>query len=286
MTLLVFGESGQVARELSRRAPDAHFLGRGHADLIDPQVCAAAILDRNPSAVINAAAWTAVDKAEEERDAAMAVNALAPGAMAGACAALGIPFIHISTDYVFDGSGDAPWRPGDPTGPLGAYGQTKLAGEEAVAQAGGTWAVLRTSWVFSAHGANFVKTMLRLSETRDALTVVADQVGGPTPAADIATACLVMADTLKTEPAAGGIYHFSGAPDASWADFAREIFRQAGRAVTVTDILTEAYPTPAPRPRNSRLDCTATKAVFGIERPDWRKGLADVLDELGAREQA
>lgn len=286
MTLLVFGETGQVARELARRAPDADYLGRGRADLAMPQVCAAAILDRRPTAVINAAAWTAVDKAEAERDSAMVVNALAPGAMAGACAALGIPFVHISTDYVFDGSGEAPWRPDDPTGPLGVYGRTKLDGEAAVSKAGGTWAVLRTSWVFSAHGANFVKTMLRLSETRDTLTVVADQVGGPTPAGDIAAACLAMAETLKADPAASGIYHFSGAPDVSWADFAREIFRQAGREVAVSDIPTEAYPTPAPRPRNSRLDCTATKAVFGIDRPDWRNGLAEVLDELGLKGQA
>ena len=286
MTILVFGETGQVARELARRAPEAEYLGRGQADLAMPQACAAAILDRRPSAVINAAAWTAVDKAETERDAAMVVNALAPGAMAGACAALDIPFVHISTDYVFDGSGDRPRTPDDPTVPLGAYGQTKLAGEEAVAKAGGTWAILRTSWVFSAHGANFVRTMLRLSETRDALTVVADQIGGPTPAGDIAAACLAMVESLKTDPAVSGIYHFSGAPDVSWADFAREIFRQAGRAVTVTDIPTEAYPTPAPRPGNSRLDCTATKAVFGIDRPDWREGLDGVLDELGARGQA
>jgi dTDP-4-dehydrorhamnose reductase len=286
MTILIFGETGQVARELARRAPGATFLGRAHAELTEPEACAMAILDRRPTAVINAAAWTAVDKAEAERDAAMVVNALAPGAMAGACAALGIPFVHISTDYVFDGSGEAPWRPGDPTGPLGVYGQTKLAGEAAIAQAGGTWAVLRTSWVFSAHGANFVKTMLRLSETRDTLTVVADQIGGPTPAGDIAAACLAMVATLQADPAAGGIYHFAGAPDVSWADFAREIFRQAGRAVTVTDIPTEAYPTPAPRPRNSRLDCTATKAVFGVDRPDWRAGLSAVLDELGARKQA
>jgi dTDP-4-dehydrorhamnose reductase len=281
VSLLVFGKTGQVALELARRAPGAEFLGREAADLLRPEDCAAAILVRRPTAVINAAAWTAVDRAESERDAAFAVNAQAPGAMARACASLGVPFVHISTDYVFDGSGDRPWRPDDPTGPLGAYGQSKLAGEEEISRAGGTWAILRTSWVFSAHGANFVKTMLRLSETRDAVSVVADQIGGPTPAGDIAAACLTIAQALTADPDKGGLYHFSGAPDASWADFAREVFRQAGRPVTVTDIPSKAYPTPAPRPRNSRLDCSATKAVFGIDRPDWRVALAAVLDELG-----
>ncbi|MGI1662575.1 dTDP-4-dehydrorhamnose reductase [Palleronia sp. KMU-117] len=280
MSLLVFGKTGQVARELARRAPGADVLGRDAADLSQPEACAAMILERQPAAVINAAAWTAVDKAETERDAAFVINAQAPAAMARACAALGVPFVHISTDYVFDGSGDRPWRPDDPTGPLGVYGQSKLAGEEAVARAGGTWAVLRTSWVFSAHGVNFVKTMLRLSDTRDAISVVADQIGGPTPAGDIAAACLTIAKTLTSDPSKSGVYHFSGAPDASWADFAREVFQQARRPVAVTDIPSEAYPTPAPRPRNSRLDCSTTKTVFGIDRPDWRAGLAAVLDEL------
>lgn len=281
--ILVFGQTGQVARELARRAPGATFLGRDRADLSDPAACAAAIRAAAPAAVINAAAWTAVDKAETEEAAAQRVNAAAPGAMAAECAARGIPFLHVSTDYVFDGSGTRPWRPDDATGPLGAYGRTKLAGEAAVRGAGGCHAILRTSWVFSAHGANFVKTMLRLSETRDRLTVVADQIGGPTPAGDIAAALLAMAAALQTDPGRAGTYHFAGAPDVSWADFAREIFAQAGRAVAVEDIPTAAYPTPARRPANSRLDCTSLTDTFGLRRPDWRTGLAGVLTDLGAR---
>ncbi len=282
MRLLVFGSTGQVARELARRAPDARFLSREEADLTDPAACAAAIAAGDAQAVINAAAYTAVDKAESEPDLARTINAEAPAAMARAAAAKGIPLVHVSTDYVFDGSGTRPWRPDDPTGPLGAYGRTKLAGEEGVRAAGGAHAILRTSWVFSAHGANFVKTMLRLSDTRDRLTVVADQVGGPTPAAAIAEACLTIAAALARDPAKSGIHHFSGAPDVSWAGFAREVFRQAGRATVVEDIPTSAYPTPARRPANSRLDCATTEAAFGIPRPDWRRHLTDVLTDLGA----
>lgn len=174
MTLLVFGSSGQVAAELRRLAPDATFLGRDAADLAEPSGCAEAVRAHAPSAVINAAASTAVDKAEAEEDAARVVNGAAPTAMAQACAGLGIPLVHISTDYVFDGSGTAPFAPDDPTAPLGAYGRTKLQGEDGVRDAGGTYAILRTSWVFSAHGNNFLKTMLRLGQERDALTVVAD----------------------------------------------------------------------------------------------------------------
>ncbi|MHC0055475.1 dTDP-4-dehydrorhamnose reductase [Actibacterium sp. D379-3] len=280
MKLLIFGKTGQVATELARLAPDATFLGRDGADLTDPAACAAAIADHAPDAVINAAAYTAVDRAETEEDTAALINGAAPAAMARECAARGIPFVHVSTDYVFEGGGTAPWKPDDPTGPLGAYGRTKLAGEEGVRAAGGVYAILRTSWVFSAHGGNFVKTMLRLAQTRDALTVVADQIGGPTPAADIAAALLVMADTLIARPDAAGTYHFSGAPDTSWAGFARETFAQAGCAVTVTDIATSAYPTPAARPLNSRMDCATLTEVFGIARPDWRAGLDAVIAEL------
>lgn len=280
--ILVFGQTGQVARELAKAAPGALFLGRDRVDLSDPSGCAAAIAGYRPRAVINAAAWTAVDKAEAEEAAAGLVNGAAPGAMAVACAALGVPFVHLSTDYVFDGSGVRPWLPDDATGPLGAYGRTKLAGETLVRAAAGCHAILRTSWVFSAHGANFVKTMLRVGAARDALTVVGDQVGGPTPAGAIAAAVLAVTDTLLVRPGATGTYHFSGAPDVSWAGFAREIFAQAGMATTVTDIPTSAYPTPAQRPANSRLDCDSFTRTFGLPRPDWRAGLGAVLRDLGA----
>jgi dTDP-4-dehydrorhamnose reductase len=280
MSLLVFGQTGQVARELALLAPDALYLGRAAADLADPAACAAAIIAARPAAVINAAAWTAVDRAETEEAAATVVNGEAPGAMARACAELGIPLVHISTDYVFDGAGTAPFAPGDPTGPLGAYGRSKLAGEEAVRAAGGVHVILRTSWVFSAHGSNFVRTMLRLSETRDHLTVVGDQVGGPTPAAAIAQACLTFAARLQEAPGLTGTHHFSGAPDASWADFARAIMDRAGRAVRVTDIATSDWPTPARRPANSRLDCSALMRDFGIARPDWGAALDHILRQL------
>ncbi|OOY27834.1 dTDP-4-dehydrorhamnose reductase [Thioclava sp. L04-15] len=279
--ILVFGQTGQVAQELQRLMPDAAFLGRNRVDLRDPDAAAQAIRETKPEAVINAAAYTAVDKAEEEGALAQVVNGDAPAAMAEACSALGIPLVHISTDYVFDGSGETPFKPTDPTDPLGAYGRTKLAGEEAIRATGGTFAILRTSWVFSAHGGNFVKTMLRLSESRDHLTIVADQIGGPTPAKAIAEASLTMAAQLQRSPEKSGVYHFSGSPDVSWAGFAREIFARAGRGVTVEDIPTADYPTPAKRPLNSRLDCSDL-AVFGLTRPDWRSGLNEVLIELGA----
>ncbi|WP_343116137.1 dTDP-4-dehydrorhamnose reductase [Ostreiculturibacter nitratireducens] len=277
--ILIFGRTGQVAKELARLEPEALFLGRDKADLTDPAACADAILSARPEAVINAAAWTAVDKAEAEEETARRVNAEAPGTMARACAELGIPLVHISTDYVFDGSGTTPWLPDDTTAPLGAYGRTKLAGEEAVRAAGEAHVILRTSWVFSAHGTNFVKTMLRLGAERDRLTIVADQVGGPTPAADIAGACLAIAEALKADPSKSGTYHFAGTPDVSWADFARAIFARAGLRTSVEDIPTSAYPTPARRPANSRLDCSGLEA-FGLTRPDWRTGLDAVLAEL------
>ncbi|HKL69072.1 dTDP-4-dehydrorhamnose reductase [Salibaculum sp.] len=281
MTLLVFGKSGQIATELARRAPGAVFLGRKDADLCDPEGCAAAIHAHAPNAVINAAAYTAVDHAEDDEAVAMRVNADAPGAMAEACAAQGVPLLHISTDYVFDGSGDTAWHPGDGPGPLGVYGRTKLAGERAIVQAGGPHAILRTSWVFSAQGGNFVRTMLRLGRTREALSIVEDQVGGPTPAADIAAACLSISGALRENPGQTGIYHFAGWPDTSWKGFAEAIFGMTGHAVSITGIPTSDYPTPAKRPLNSRLDCRTTEHAFGITRPRWQTGLRDVLKELG-----
>jgi dTDP-4-dehydrorhamnose reductase len=279
MRLLVFGKTGQVARELERIAPAAVFLGREEADLMDPAACAAAVADSDAQAIINAAAWTAVDKAEAEEPAATVVNGDAPAAMARAAAAKGVPFLHVSTDYVFDGAGDRPFMPDQPTAPLGAYGRSKLAGEIGVRAAGGPHLILRTSWVVSAHGTNFVKTMLRLGAERDSLRVVADQIGGPTPAADIASA-LVMVATALRNGAPGGTHHFSGSPDTSWADFARAIMAEADLSCRVENIPTADYPTPARRPLNSRLDCTSLQDVFGIPRPDWRQGLANILKEL------
>lgn len=284
MRVLVFGQSGQVARALAEageaRGDQVICLGRAMADLSTPEACAAQIATAEVDAVINAAAWTAVDDAENHEAEALVVNAKAPGAMALACAARDLPFVHISTDYVFDGAEGPAWRPDDPTGPLGAYGRTKLAGEQAVTQAGGRAVILRTSWVFDGTGKNFATTMLRLSETRDALNVVADQVGGPTPASAIADACLAIAAQLGTDRAHPGIYHFSGAPDVSWADFARVIFEMARRQVQVTDITTADYPTPAMRPANSRLDCRSLTRDYGIARPDWRNALSDILKEI------
>ncbi|MDG1127788.1 MAG: dTDP-4-dehydrorhamnose reductase [Paracoccaceae bacterium] len=283
MRVLVFGQTGQVATELARQAaPDMAMtcMGRDRADLSDPAACAAVIAASDADVVINAAAYTAVDRAESAEDLATTINGTAPGAMAAACKAAGIPFLHVSTDYVFDGSGTRPWQPDDATGPLGAYGRSKLAGEQAVRAAGGAHAITRTSWVFSAHGANFVKTMLRLGAERDKLTIVADQIGGPTAAADIAAALLTMARAFHAGQGTTGTYHFSGAPDVSWADFAREIFVQAGLACAVEDIPTSAYPTPARRPGNSRMDCTGLTRDFGIKRPDWRASLASVMSDL------
>ena len=283
MRVLVFGQTGQVATELARQATAdiaMTCLGRDRADLSDPAACAAAVAASDADVVINAAAYTAVDKAESEEELATAINGAAPGAMAAACAARGIPFLHVSTDYVFDGSGTQPWQPDDATGPLGAYGRSKLAGEQAVRAAGGAHAIMRTSWVFSAHGANFVKTMLRLGAEREKLTIVADQIGGPTAAGDIAAALLGMARAFHAGQGTTGTYHFSGVPDVSWADFAREIFAQAGLTCTVEDIPTSAYPTPARRPGNSRMDCTGLTRDFGIKRPDWRASLASVMSDL------
>ncbi|MCE0507192.1 dTDP-4-dehydrorhamnose reductase [Roseivivax sp. GX 12232] len=279
MSLLVFGETGQVATALARH-PGVVTRGRAACDVTEAGALEATLDAVAPRAVINAAAYTAVDRAEEEPEAAFALNAEAPGRIAALCAARGLPLVHISTDYVFDGSGSAPFGPGDPTGPLNVYGQSKLAGEEALRAAGGVHVILRTSWVFSATGANFVKTMLRLGAEREALNIVADQVGGPTPAAAIAEACLGIAETLIASPETAGTYHFAGAPDVSWADFARAIFTEAGLDCRVSDIPTSAYPTPARRPANSRLDTSATEATFGLSRPDWRHHLSLILKEM------
>lgn len=283
MRLLVFGKSGQVAQELARRAPNhmaPHFLSRHDADLSNPEACGKAIADARVDAVINTAAWTAVDSAETEETAATIVNGQAPGAMASACAAANLPFIHISTDYVFDGMGDVPFASDHQTQPINAYGRSKLAGEEAIRGSAAHFLILRTSWVVSAHGANFIKTMLRLGAERDELKVVSDQIGGPTPAASIADALYSIAQQM-IDGQSGGTYHFSGAPETSWADFARAVMADAELDCQIRDIATADYPTPAKRPLNSRLDCSTLALDFGIKRPDWRNELKQILDDLG-----
>jgi dTDP-4-dehydrorhamnose reductase len=277
--ILVFGKTGQVATELQRLS-GVMALGRDDVNLLDPDACAAAIRKHTPKAVINAAAYTAVDSAEDEEHLATVINGDAPTAMAKACVELGIPIVHISTDYVFNGTGNTPYLAEDATEPQNAYGRSKLAGEIGIRESGAIHAILRTSWVVSANGVNFVKTMLRLSETREALSVVADQIGGPTPARDIATAFLQIANQLIQAPFKSGTYHFSGVPDVSWAEFATEIFAQTGQLMAITSISTAEYPTPAKRPLNSRMDCHSTEQVFGIKRPNWQHGLKEILKDL------
>ena len=277
--ILLFGKTGQVATELQRLG-DVLALGRDQADLSDPAACTQMIRALAPHAAINAAVYTAVNKAEEDKEHATIINGDAPTAIAQACAEMQIPLVHISSDYIFEGLGGEPWKPGDTTAPQNAYCHSKLAGEEGILGSGTTHAILRTSWVVSAQGAKFVKNMLCLSETRDTLSIVGDQSGGPTPAGGVAGACLKITLRLQEDLSKSGTYHYSGAPNISWADFASEIFMQASRSVTVIPSTTTEYPTPAKRPLNSCMDCRTTMSTFGVKQPDWRIGLNEILKEL------
>lgn len=277
--ILVFGKTGQIATELST-FESLKTLGREKANLYKPLECREAILFNKPKAVINVAAYTAVDNAESDEYLARQINGEAVAMMAATCAELNIPLVHISTDYVFDGSGSTPWLTSDIPNPINAYGRSKLQGERAIEASGCIYVILRTSWVVSAHGNNFVKTMLRLSERKHSLNVVDDQIGGPTFAGDIAHTCILIAEQLIKEPSKKGIYHYTGQPDVSWFQFAKQIFEKAGARTVATPILTSDYPTPAPRPLNSRLNCSTTKEVFGISRPFWYDALENILKEL------
>jgi dTDP-4-dehydrorhamnose reductase len=298
--LLVVGANGQVGRELRRSLSalgevvgatrdgvlDADEACRS-VDLSDPRALAALVGDTAPSAVVNAAAYTAVDKAEADRDMAFAVNGEAPGALARACAAAGIPFVHYSTDYVFDGQGTRPYREDDPAAPLGVYGASKLAGEDAVRASGARHLIFRTAWVYGAHGHNFLQTMLRVGAERDELRVVADQVGSPTPAALIADAtAAALSQVLAGPERPGGTWHLVASGQTSWHGFAEAIFDEAlaagllARVPTVVPITTVDYPTPARRPAYSRLDTSRFQRDFGIELPDWRDGLHGVIAAL------
>ncbi|MFD1913000.1 dTDP-4-dehydrorhamnose reductase [Halodurantibacterium flavum] len=279
MKVLLTGGAGQVGQEVLRRVPQGWVVsapGRADLDLEDAGAAAAAVAGHD--AVLNLAAFTAVDAAEAEEARAFRVNAAAPTAMAGAAAASGAVFIHLSTDYVFGGPG--PHRPDSPTAPLSAYGRSKLAGEAGIRGAGGRYAILRTSWIFSAHRSNFVRTMLRLGQSQAQIEVVDDQWGAPTPAVAVAETVLRLAGALSNGSLRSGIWHYAGAPDTTWAGFAREICAQSRSAARIIPIGSEDWPAPARRPRDSRLACADLCAALNIPRPDWREGLKDVLKEL------
>jgi dTDP-4-dehydrorhamnose reductase len=283
---LVLGATGQLGFELQRQAaPTAavEAIDRTCLDVTDEAGVQRVIAASRAAVVINATAYTAVDRAETETAAADAVNARAPAMIAAACASRGLPLVHVSTDYVFDGEGTRPWTEADEPAPRTAYGRSKLAGEIAIRKVSPAHVIVRTAWVFGAHGGNFVKTMLRVGATRKTLGIVADQHGCPTPAAALADALLAIAARCHAGLATYGTFHFAGTPATTWADFAETIFARAfppeNRPV-VERIATEDYPTPASRPRNSVLDCQKLQAVYGIAQPDWRDALATVLSEL------
>jgi dTDP-4-dehydrorhamnose reductase len=291
MRVLIAGRTGQLATELLDRLPrDGHAVVAREApelDLTDPASIARTMEETAPHAVINAAAYTAVDKAESQRDLAFAVNATGAGLIAGAAAAQGLPFVHISTDYVFPGDGGAPYAEDAATGPTGVYGESKLAGERAVLAANPRSVILRTAWVCSPHGQNFVKTMLRVGQERETVSVVADQHGAPTFAADLADAIARMLPRLVAAPAGSGdfgVFHLTGTPHTTWHGFAAAIFEGAAarglRVPRLSAITTADYPTPARRPADGRLDCGRIAEVHGIQPADWRLSLSSCLDRL------
>ncbi len=291
MKIVVTGREGQVVQSLLEKAaqrPDLQViaLGRPELDLARPQTVRDAIAAVKPDLVVSAAAYTAVDQAEDERDMAFAVNAQGAEAVAKAARACGVPIIHLSTDYVFAGDSDHAYVETDATGPQGVYGQSKLEGERLIAEANPQHVILRTAWVYSPFGKNFVKTMLKLAETRDALSVVSDQWGNPSNALDIADAVLVVADRLKAKPdfSAYGTYHLAGTSDTNWSGFARAIFAESakigGPSANVTDIATADYTTKAKRPANSRLSTRKFNDTFGWSMPEWQTSLRDVVRRI------
>ncbi|HZH53140.1 MAG TPA: dTDP-4-dehydrorhamnose reductase [Microvirga sp.] len=299
MRMTVIGKEGQVARALAERAP-AHgvepvFLGRPQLDLADPSGIEDILVETGGDLVVNTAAYTAVDQAEAEAELTEAINGIGAGVVAGAAASMGVPVIHLSTDYVFDGAASRPYREDDEPRPLGAYGASKLLGEQAVASEAPDHVILRTAWIYSPFGRNFVKTMLRLATERDEVAVVADQHGSPTSALDIADGVIAVGRNLLTkrdDARLRGVFHMTGSGFTSWAEFASEIFRQADRyggpTARVRRVATADYPTLAKRPANSRLDCAKLAAVHGVVLPDWRVSLEPcvrrLIDETKTRE--
>lgn len=294
MKILLLGKNGQVGWQLQRAlAPLGEIvaLERKDAggDLADPQGLAAAVRAAKPQVIVNAAAYTAVDKAESEPQLARLINTEAPAALAREAAASGALLVHYSTDYVFDGSGSAPWQESDATGPLNVYGATKLAGEQAIAASGCAHLTFRTSWVYAAHGDNFIKTMLRLAATRERLTVIDDQKGAPTGAELIADVTAHAISQTLQQPAKAGLYHLTAAGEASWFDYAQYVLALARKARPqgvktaaggVQPIASSQYPAAARRPLNSRLDTRRLQAAFGLQMPPWQQGVTRVLREI------
>jgi dTDP-4-dehydrorhamnose reductase len=296
VTILVLGRSGQVAQALlessiGEEAP-FRFMGRETCDLADARALEQAIIEIAPSAIINAAAYTAVDAAETDEANARAINVTGPALAAKLAAEAHIPFVHLSTDYVFDGTKTSPYVETDPTNPINIYGLTKRDGEIAILANHANAVILRTSWVYSPTGKNFLRTMLTLAQSRDALSIVDDQMGAPTSANDIAHACRAIVDAKLGGATAKGIFHMTGGGQTTWLGFAQAAFAQTahwrgGAISTLTSVATSAYPTPARRPLNSRLNCDLLEAEFGIRLPYWELSLRDTLgvlkNEFGAQ---
>jgi len=293
--ILLFGKNGQVGWELQRSlAPLGEVVALGsqdthlHADFTQPDRLADTVRAVRPHLIVNAAAYTAVDKAESDEATARQVNAVAPGVLAQAAAAAGALLVHYSTDYVFDGTGQAPWREADPTGPLNVYGATKREGEERIAQSGARHLILRTSWVYGARGGNFARTMLRLAGERERLTVIDDQHGAPTGADLLADLTAHMARAALRDPALCGLYHAAAAGETTWNGYARHVLafaHQHGVALRATPqavdpVPTSAFPTPARRPHNSRLDTSRLREAFGLQLPPWQAGVERMLREV------
>ncbi|MFP3850555.1 dTDP-4-dehydrorhamnose reductase [Pseudomonas graminis] len=285
LRILISGQQGQVSQALQQRLQNMGeliVLGRDQLDLSQPESIRPVVRDIKPDLIINAAAHTAVDQAESEPDLAFAINATSPGVFAEEAAALGIPLIHYSTDYVFDGSKAGAWVESDAPNPLGVYGSSKLAGERAIAAAGGQHLILRTSWVYSLTGRNFLLTMQRLLQDREKLSIVADQIGAPTWAGTIAASTGALIERWRDgAPGAWGVYHLTASGETSWFGFAEAIGQQlinSGKPCAVLEpIASSAYPTPAARPLNSRLDCSLLQREWGVSQPDWHDALLECL---------
>lgn len=285
MKILITGQYGQVSQALQQQLHDQGqliILGRDQLDLADPEQIRQQVRAHRPGLIINAAAHTAVDLAESEPQAAFAINAIAPGILAEEAKALGIPLIHYSTDYVFDGSKPAPYTEADAPNPLGVYGQSKLAGEQAIMAVGGEYLILRTSWVYSNHGKNFLLTMQRLLQEKPHMRIVADQIGAPTWAGTIATSTLALIQRWQAgDPGQWGIYHLTAQGETSWFGFAQAIaeqLRAQGRACAELEaIASSAYPTPARRPLNSRLSCERLQQQWHVSQPQWQDALRECL---------